>query len=240
MKRPPRSQKRSAKSLLVSPIAVLVFSIGAFPPLVLALVFFHYVHFTTWWSYLFLPFIFYVGAVVFFLSELIVSGSIVRLFNIRYLPGLYSYSPLEKNAFKWVVMCVLYTPMRRLLEMFPVGRIKNVYLRLLGMKVGKNTLVGGAIQDPCITEIGENTTMGEYAVIYGHIHDTKEGTILIAPVKIGKDCVIGAGAILMPGVVVKDGVTIAAGAVVPKNQVLKKGKIYAGIPAKELEKKKKK
>lgn len=88
--------------------------------------------------------------------------------------------------------------------------------------------------DPCITEFGDNCTMGLFAVIYGHIHDYEKGTILLDRIKIGNNCIIGAGALIMPGVILEDNVTIAAGAVVRKGQVLRKGKIYAGIPAKEI------
>jgi acetyltransferase-like isoleucine patch superfamily enzyme len=41
----------------------------------------------------------------------------------------------------------------------------------------------------------------------------------------------------MPGAVLEDNVVVAAGALVTKGQVLTKGKIYAGIPAKEIIKK---
>ena len=115
--------------------------------------------------------------------------------------------------------------------------IKNVYYKLLGMKIGKNTLVGGVIKDPCVAEFGENITMGEYAVIYGHIHNYEKETIAIDKVTIGNNCVIGAGAIVMPGAVIQDNVTVAAGALVTKNQVLEKGKTYGGVPAKEIKKK---
>ena len=129
--------------------------------------------------------------------------------------------------------------MRKILEIFPIGEMKNRYYRLLGMKTGENTLVGGTIMDPCLTEIGDNCTMGLYSVIYCHIHDYEKGTISIDPVKIGNNCVIGAGSIIMPGVVVEDDVKIAAGAVVPSGQVLKKGKTYGGVPAREIKTKKK-
>ena len=76
--------------------------------------------------------------------------------------------------------------------------------------------------------------MGEYAIIYGHIHNFEANTILIDPVTIGNNCVIGAGAIIMPGVVMEDGVTVAAGALVTKKQRLISGNIYAGIPAKKI------
>ena len=129
--------------------------------------------------------------------------------------------------------------MRKILEIFPIGEMKNRYYRLLGMKTGENTLIGGTIMDPCLTEIGSNCTIGLYSVIYCHIHDYEKGTISMDPVKIGNNVVIGAGAYIMPGVVVEDNVKIAAGAVVTKSQILKKGKTYAGIPAREIKAKKK-
>lgn len=232
----PSLSHRSLKMYMVTPIAIIVFSLAALPVLLLGFLFFQYYPMTSLWYYLPLPLFVYIGAVLFFLSELFISGGIVRLFHIYYKPGVHTYVPAESDAFKWIIICVLYTPMRKLLEIFPLGRLKNVYLRLMGMKIGTNTLVGGAIQDPCVTEIGENTTMGDYAVIYGHIHDTKEGTLTVASVNIGKNCVIGAGAIIMPGAMIEDNVTIAAGAVVTRHQVLQQGKIYGGIPADELEK----
>ena len=105
------------------------------------------------------------------------------------------------------------------------------------MKIGNNSLIGGVIKDPCVTEVGDDVTMGEYAVVYGHIHNYKKETIAIEKVRIGNSCVIGAGAIVMPGAVIQDNVTVAAGALVTKNQILKKGKTYGGVPAIEIIKK---
>ena len=105
------------------------------------------------------------------------------------------------------------------------------------MKIGTNSLVGGVIKDPCLTEFGDNVTMGEYAIIYGHIHNMQYETIFMDKIRVGNNCVIGAGAIIMPGVVLEDDVVVAAGALVPKGQVLMKGKMYGGIPAKEIIKK---
>lgn len=129
--------------------------------------------------------------------------------------------------------------MRKFLEIFPMGGMKNRYYRFLGMKIGENTLVGGTIMDPCLTEIGDNCTMGLYAVIYGHIHVYEDEKIILDRVKIGNNCVIGAGAFIMPGAVLEDDVKLATGAVVTKGQVLEKGKMYGGIPAKEIATKKK-
>jgi len=199
--------------------------------------YFHYFAFSTFWHFLVLPIVIYIGAVLFFISELYITGGIIKLFRITYQPGMYEYSLRNKNTFKWTLICVMYTPLRKFLEIFPLGRIKQSYLRLLGMKIGTNSLVGGVIKDPCLTEFGDNVTMGEYAIIYGHIHNMQYETIFMDRVRVGNNCVIGAGAIIMPGAVLEDDVVVAAGALVTKGQILLKGKIYGGIPAKEIIKK---
>ena len=162
------------------------------------------------------------------------SGFIVRLFHIYYEPGCFRYHTREKNALKWMIIVTIYTPIRKILDIIPTGGLKLAYLRLMGMNIGYNTLVGGVIKDPCVTSIGNHCTMGEYAIIYGHIHDFVDNTLSIYPVQIGDNCVIGAGAIIMPGVIVEDNVTIAAGALVTKKQRLEKNGIYAGVPAKKI------
>ena len=225
------------KSIFIPIISFLVFSICFIPILVAGKILLYFITFDKFWHFLLLPFILYIGIAITIVSLLLISGAIIRIFNIKYKPGKYEYTYKNKNAFRWIVVCSLYTPCRKMLEMFPMGRIKNIYYKSLGMKIGENTLVGGVIKDPCVTEFGENTTMGEYAVIYGHIHNYEKETITIDRVTIGNNCVIGAGAIVMPGAVIQDNVTLAAGALVTKYQVLEKGKTYGGVPAKEIKKK---
>jgi hypothetical protein len=174
------------------------------------------------------------GIFIVLLSQMFISGLFIKAFRLYYHSGTHVYEPNQINALKWMIVVSIYTPIRKILEIIPVGRLKNVYLRLLGMKIGENTLVGGVIKDPCVTQIGSNTTIGEYAIIYGHIHDFKRGKIFIDSVIIGDDCVIGAGAIIMPGAIIEDGATVAAGAIVTKKQHLLAGKIYVGIPAKAM------
>ena len=222
------------KHILLLVIVFLIFSLGFFPIVFSGKVLLYFLAFDKLWHWLLLPFIIYINFVILIASELLFSGFMIRVFKIRYEPGECEYSLRNKNAFKWIIICSLYTPCRKIIEMFPVGGLKNVYYRLLGMKIGKNTLVGGVIKDPCVTTFGDNTTMGEYAIIYGHICNCEKGKMMINNVKVGNNCVIGAGSIIMPGAVLQDNVVLAAGAVVVQNQFLEKGKTYAGIPAKEI------
>lgn len=226
--------------IAITLICFIVFSLGFFPAIIISKIFLYFIPLNQIWHLFLLPFFIYFVIVITIFYQLLFSGIIIYLFKIRYEPGLYDYTYKNKMAFKWIVVCSLYTPIRKILEIFPLGGIKNTYYRMLGMKIGKNTLVGGVIKDPCLTEFGDNVTMGEYAIIYGHIHNYEKSTIFMDKVKIGNNCVIGAGAIIMPGAVLEDDVKLAAGAVVIKSQVLEKGKMYGGVPAKEIKSKKKK
>lgn len=226
----------STGALLVAIISFIVFSLGFFPIVIAGKYLLMFIQFDQLWHFFLLPALIYIGIGITFWYQLLISGLIIHLFNFKYESGTYDYNFKNKMAFKWIVVCSLYTPMRKMLEIFPIGSMKYRYYRLLGMKIGKNSLVGGTIMDPCLTEIGDNCTMGLYSVIYGHIQDYEKETILMDKIKIGDNVVIGAGAFIMPGAVVENNVKIAAGAVVKKGQVLKKNRIYAGIPAKEIKK----
>ncbi|KYK33138.1 MAG: hypothetical protein AYK22_01120 [Thermoplasmatales archaeon SG8-52-3] len=237
------SNKKSSGNIkgffIISFILLIVFSLGFFPVVFAWRILLIFISFNQLWHFFILPFFIYIGIIITIFFQVLISGIFIHVFNFKYKPGVYNYSINEKMAFKWIVVCALYTPVRKILEVFSLG-IKNTYYRYLGMKIGDNCLVGGVIKDPCLTEFGKNITMGEYAIIYGHIHNYEKGTITMDTVKIGNNCIIGAGSIIMPGAILEDDVKLAAGAVVAKGQILKKGKIYGGIPAKEIKKKKKK
>jgi len=87
------------------------------------------------------------------------------------------------------------------------------------------------ITDPYMVEIGEQTLVGGWVQISDHI---VEKNLIMKKVKIGNNCLIGAKSFIMNGVTIEDNVTLGLNSVVLKNQFLKKGKFYAGIPAKEV------
>ncbi len=224
-------------SISITVICFFVFSLGFFPIIIGGAYVLYFISFDQLWHFLLIPFIIYVGFVVTLFYQILFSGIVIHIFKIKYKPGVYDFTYNNKMAYRWILVCTLYTPIRKLLEMFPIGGIKSTYLRMLGMKIGDNCLVGGVIKDPCLTEFGDNITMGEYAIIYGHIQNMEKTTITMDKIKVGNNCVIGAGAIIMPGAVLEDNVKLAAGALVTKGQVLKKGKVYGGVPAKVIKKK---
>jgi serine acetyltransferase len=112
------------------------------------------------------------------------------------------------------------------------------FIRLVGAKIGKNVnVIGpGTILDPELTEIGDNTTIGDDAIITGHLNDGggQIPRFVLKKVVIGKNCLIGARSIIMPGVVVGDNAIVAAGAMVVKDTKILPNSVWAGIPARMI------
>lgn len=101
----------------------------------------------------------------------------------------------------------------------------------LGERVFINS--GCCFQDQGGIEIGDDCLIGHQVVLATLNHDLapeNRGSMLPAPIKIGKNVWIGAHATLLSGVTVGDNAVIAAGAVVTKD--VPKNAVVGGVPAK--------
>lgn len=110
----------------------------------------------------------------------------------------------------------------------------RIFNQLLGAKFGKDSYSSGFILDPPYVKIGENTIIGFNAVLCSHAIEGEEVTF--EKIIIGNNVTIGLRAIIMPGVIIEDNAVIAAGALITKNTHIQKNEIWAGIPAKKLQK----
>ncbi|TVZ08250.1 transferase family hexapeptide repeat protein [Cellulophaga sp. RHA_52] len=94
---------------------------------------------------------------------------------------------------------------------------------------------GGYIQAKSKIYIGKNTRIGPGVKIISENHDIYDidNHIKSSPIKIGRNCWIGANVVILPEVEVADYTVIAAGAVVTKS--FKEGNcILGGVPAKVI------
>ncbi len=101
--------------------------------------------------------------------------------------------------------------------------------------LGKHVFInsGCCFQDQGGIEIGDDCLIGHQVVLATLNHDLtpeNRGSMLPAPIKIGKNVWIGAHATLLPGVTVGDNAVIAAGAVVSKD--VPSNAVVGGVPAK--------
>ncbi len=116
----------------------------------------------------------------------------------------------------------------------PIPLMRLVYIAL-GAKLGKNTYSAGAILDPPLTHVGDNTIIGHDAALFSH---AIEGDFFaLNSIHIGNNVTIGATAVIMPDVIIGDGAIVSAGAVVSKGSRIGPGEVWGGLPAKLLKKK---
>lgn len=122
-------------------------------------------------------------------------------------------------------------PVNRTFRMFPPFTAdcgKNIFI---GDNVFFNS--GCRFQDQGGINIGDGALIGHNVVIATFNHGLKpeeRHDLFPAPVRIGKNAWIGAGAIILPGVTVGDNAVVGAGAVVTKD--VPAGYVAVGVPAK--------
>lgn len=169
----------------------------------------------------------------FIFCESLIPGIFIKVLKIKCEEGEHELSIKDKNFFMLALHTMLYRPPLMLLGIFKLLPLRILFLRLSGLKIGKTSLIPGTeiIYDPYITEIGEQTLLGGYVKIAGHVVEDK---LIMKKVKIGNNCIIGADSFIFPGAVVEDNVVVGAKSLVLKNQLLKEGRMYGGVPAKEI------
>lgn len=125
---------------------------------------------------------------------------------------------------------VLFYPVMRS-GIVPVPLMRLFYLAL-GAKLGANTYSSGILLDPPFIHLGDNTLVGQFALLVPHVI---EGSKLAHnPIRVGRDVTIGAGAIVLSGVTIGDDAIVSTGAVVTKGTEIGPKEIWGGVPAKLL------
>lgn len=105
--------------------------------------------------------------------------------------------------------------------------------------VGKNVFInmGCKFQDQGGIFIGDGTLIGHNVVLATLNHDMspqERGSMIPAPIHIGKNVWIGSNATILPGVTIGNGAIVAAGAVVTKD--VPEDTVVGGVPAKLIRK----
>lgn len=138
----------------------------------------------------------------------------------------------------------------------PCHHFRRFFYRLAGIKIGKGSTIhtGARFYDPKNISIGDDTVIGEEAVLDGRDKLTIGNHVAIAsevmiynsehviehedfiakdePVVIEDYCFIGPRAIILPGIKIGRGAVVGAGAVVTKD--VPPFAIVGGVPAKMI------
>jgi hypothetical protein len=143
---------------------------------------------------------------VFFFCGLLLVGLLVRLFSLGVRPGRHPAASLVTLC--WLLAGGISTwSWRLMLPFVPMTFLSQMYYRLAGCRMGRDVYVNTLeVNDPYLVSIGDNSVIGGGAVIVPHVFES--GRLILAPVVIGRDCLIGADAYLSPGVTIGDGSVI--------------------------------
>ena len=126
-----------------------------------------------------------------------------------------------------------------------ISKIKSIFLRLKGVKIGKNCSIYTGIQnfgtEPWLIKIGKKVTIthgvsfvnhdGASRVIRDKLKGSKFGNYF-GTIEIMDNCFIGMYTVILPGIKIGKNTIVGAGSVVTKN--LKGNNVYGGVPAKKI------
>jgi len=140
---------------------------------------------------------------------------------------------LSFTSVRWAFLNVIDRLAKPCVHHMVPSWITDFYYRALGCKIGKDCFVSSdRINDPYLVTIGDNSIIGSKVIITPHIAEKND--LVLSPITIGNNCLIGLGAQINPGCVIGDGSVIASRAIVPKYTNIPAGEVWAGIPAKKI------
>jgi len=217
-------------------VPFIVYSIGLIPPVLSLKFFISLLNLDNVFHLVIFSFVLFFELLFFFVSEVLTTAFFINILKLKYEEGVYELTLRDKTFFKFVLFSAMYLPLIKLLRLFGLEPLATKYAKLLGAKIGKNVILAGRINDPCLTEIGDNSVIGGHSIISAH---TGEDKLILKRVKIGKNCIVGGWAHIMPGVIMEDDAVLGARSLATKNKVLKSYKVYGGVPAREIKVKRK-
>jgi len=82
------------------------------------------------------------------------------------------------------------------MTLFAGSPLYNVYLRLLGMRIGRDSIIVSALVPACtdLISIGDNAVVRRDAILQGY--RARSGTIQTGPIRIGNNGYVGEAAVL--------------------------------------------
>jgi hypothetical protein len=168
---------------------------------------------------------------IFFFFGLLVMGILMRIISLGVKPG--RHRGVSMVTLFWILEGGIFTlAWRMLLAYVPMTFVSQMFYRLSGCRLGKNVWINTLqLNDPYLVSIGDNTVIGGDAVITPHVYES--GSLILEPVRIGKNCLIGAEAYICPGVTIGDGSVIGLRASVRRGTTVPPGSRIlspAGLP----------
>ena len=126
------------------------------------------------------------------------------------------------NGIPWFYHNSLFYLVRySVLDFITPSPIAIWYLKAMGMKIGKGTLINTSnISDPCLIELGDYVTIGGSVTLMAHYG--QKGILILSPTVIKNKAMVGLKSSIFGGVTIEEGAVVKPHEVIlPKSVVTK-------------------
>lgn len=175
------------------------------------------------------------GAIIDFFTFLFLCGIFGGLFIricLRLMPLKSGTFPMEdKNISYFKFLMMNYELGDAVIKPFNFVPFRPLVLKLFGAKMGKDIAIGGHIDCPFMTEVGDNAIIGNGTEVASDV--LVDGKLIIGKIKIGKSATIGMNVVIMPDVEIGDGAIVEIGSVVLPGSRIPAGERWRGNPARK-------
>jgi hypothetical protein len=154
------------------------------------------------------------------------------------LPGTYAYSPRARTTYVWTLHSFICATNLGILYNHPSlmpSLIKKAFYHLLGARLGRgHMMIGGQLTEPYLITIESGAVIGGDCWLLAHAMTRSEGrnVLILQPITIRRDAIIGAWSMIMPGVTVEPGALLRASSYVSMNTLIPAHEQWGGNPAK--------
>jgi hypothetical protein len=129
------------------------------------------------------------------------------------------------EALPWFIHNALtYIVRYTFLELFTPSPFSHLFFRMMGMKIGKNSIVNTTrISDPSMIEIGDNVTLGGSTDLVPHY--SQKGILILGKIQIENGANIGLRSMIFGNSVIEKNASVKPGEIIlPKSTVKMKEK----------------
>ncbi len=168
------------------------------------------------------------GAVyLYFVTGSLVMSSLIRVISWGIKPGRYPVQSI--TVLRWLVYSGIYhIAGKTILDYLPMSFLGVLFFRIVGAKIGKNSAINTwYLNDAFLMEIGDNVVIGGKSDI--SCHTFEKGCLLLQPVKIGSDTLIGQQCYISPGVTIGRRCVIGQYSFIRKNKTLPDKSVIAAL-----------
>lgn len=195
-----------------------------------------------WWAALRWHWSLFFCAVAFWV--LMMLAAVVFLRILRQIwplrPGRYCYAPRDPTTYVWTLHSFVCATNLGIFYNHPSllpSPAKKIFYRALGAQLGAgHMMIGGRLTDPYLITVESGAVVGGDCWLLAHAMARFETSVLIlGPITIRREAIIGAASLLMPGVTVEAGAVLRAMSYVPMNTTIPRDTEWGGNPAQPRE-----